>query len=464
VTTETVEAEHVRPVLVKTERVVGEAVREITVETQVGLDVPARQIVNIEARVVNLQAEVAEGAVVITGTLHKQIFFVELDPEARVRHHAEPVPFATSVTVPGAEPGMNVQVFPRVVDVEFELVNATRVRQAVVIQFFVKVHETAQLTVVTTDDPRKPLFKIERVLGEDVVPVVEVSPIELPLPAIKVRAVEVRVMDVEHQVVPGAVIVTGTLRKKVFFVGVDDIERAFEVEVPFTATAEIAEAEPGVQVQVQVTVGQVFVQLVGPTPTTQAIQRAALQVFVKVGRSEQFRLIEDTRGPLIKTERVIAEATRQVLVEHLKVFDMPARKVRNIDARVTVDRTEILPRKIVVQGVLDKQIFFVGSDDVVHHQREEVPFSTFVELPVRIEPRPGVEAQVTARVEFVDFRLLRPEEIPVPVPPLPCDRDPYVDPCVDDLFAGLMQKVILELFVKVGEVVQVRVRTVVRDP
>lgn len=48
--------------------------------------------------------------------------------------------------------------------------------------------------------------------------------------------------------------------------------------------------------------------------------------------------------------------------------------------RLEVD-IAILPDKVVITGTLHKQIFFVADDDIVHHMGEDIPFTTFVDLP-----------------------------------------------------------------------------------
>jgi hypothetical protein len=59
--------------------------------------------------------------VIITGTLHKQIFFVADDDI--VRHMGEDLNFTTFVDLPGIEPGDSINVMPVVEHVGFELID-----------------------------------------------------------------------------------------------------------------------------------------------------------------------------------------------------------------------------------------------------------------------------------------------------------------------------------------------------
>jgi hypothetical protein len=65
----------------------------------------------------------------------------------------------------------------------------------------------------------------------------------------------------------------------------------------------------------------------------------------------------------------------------------------------------LLPNKVVISGTLHKQIFFVADDDIVRHQGEDIPFSTFVDLP---GINPGDQVTITPVVEHVGYELTEP--------------------------------------------------------
>ncbi|MGE5594170.1 MAG: DUF3794 domain-containing protein, partial [Betaproteobacteria bacterium] len=74
-------------------------------------------------------------------------------------------------------------------------------------------------------------------------------------------------------------------------------------------------------------------------------------------------------------------------------FTLPMRalKIKDIRADVTNVSVEVIPDKVIVQGTIAKQVFFVGEDDIVHHFPEEMRFSALVEVP---GARPGMLVQV----------------------------------------------------------------------
>ena len=68
--------------------------------------------------------------------------------------------------------------------------------------------------------------------------------------------------------------------------------------------------------------------------------------------------------PLIRAEVVIGENTKQLLVERNVTLAIAAIKIRNINATIRDLTTDVIADKVVIQGVLHKQIFFVGEDEI----------------------------------------------------------------------------------------------------
>lgn len=94
--------------------------------------------------------------VIVSGTLHKQIFYVNKNDQ--VRHTSEDIPFTKMVELP--EPMMVdnkndvfIQFHNVDVDVNWELQRASRVHQTAVVQLTAKVVEDQQIFVVTCPRP-----------------------------------------------------------------------------------------------------------------------------------------------------------------------------------------------------------------------------------------------------------------------------------------------------------------------
>lgn len=431
--------------LLKLECVVGENTGEDSVESRILLNERAKKIADIQARLLDLSADVVDSQVMVQGILHKQIFFVGDDD--RVHHQAEDVPFAVFIDVPGAAAGMGALVQGRIAKLSHNLIDMQELSQRAILQFFVKVVEDCQLNVVL--DPKGPLCKAEVVVGETT----QVSPVEniveLERPAIKVRDVRVMLEDVAAEVAEDQVIFQGTLVKSIFFIATNNEEFFQEERVPFTGVAVIPGARPGNNVTLRPQILRVDKFL---TNGNQVRQRVIIAVFVKVTETTELNVAEDTTGPLVICKRVVAAGQKQVLQESLAELSLPAQKVQEIQARCQEISCEVIADKVIVQGVVHKQIFFVGPDDIVHHQAEDVPFTTFIEIP---GAEPMMSCQVQCEVEHISWHLLDPVE---------SDHgfrlaDPYLEDDEPATFARLLQKTVIRVVAAVAEDQQIHVRT-----
>ena len=105
---------------------------------------------------------------------------------------------------------------------------------------------------------------------------------------------------------------------------------------------------------------------------------------------------------------VIAETTAQVLVDDTITLPLAAEKIDEIVARVQDLRCFVIENKVIFQGTLHKQIFFVDTDGIVRHIGIDIPFSGFVDVP---GVPAGAACQLAARVVFIDFQLLTPTRL-----------------------------------------------------
>ncbi len=405
--------------LIRAEVVIGENTKQLLVERNVTLAIAAIKIRNINATIRDLTTDVIADKVVIQGVLHKQIFFVGEDNI--VHHQAEDIPFSTFVDVPGAEPGMNVQVSPVIETVIFNLLTPTIVHQKVVIEFFVKVTETRQLNLVTGDGP---LVRVDQVVGENTKQELFENFINLNTPAIKIDDITVVVRDITTHVIEDKVIIQGVIHKQIFFIGANNIEYHQGEDIEFSTFVDIPGASPGMDVVVNPTVEFVHFDL---RDSCTLLQKVVIEFFAKVTESIQVN-IQLGPGALLKLETVTGENTKQILVENVFCLPLPTIKIREIIASIRDLTTEVIEDKVIIQGILHKQIFFIANDNLEHHQAEDIPFSTFVDIP---GATPGMNVRVDSRIETILFEL----------------EDSNT----------LRQKVVIEFFIKVTETQQLSV-------
>lgn len=411
--------------LIKTPVVIGENVVQTMEVSDLPLVMTAIKVRDINATITELITDVITDKVIIQGIIHKQIFFVGTDNV--IHHQAEDVEFSTFVDVPGAEPGMDVLVEPTIEHIVSDLIlDGNVLHQKVVLQFFVKVLSVQQLIVETGTGP---LVKVERVIGENSVQTMINNEVTLAVPAVKIVDVTAEVIDLVADVIEDKVIIQGVIHKQLFYIGTDDIEHHQAEDIPFSEFVEIPGAEPGMNVQVHPNVEHIKQEL-SPDGTTVS-QEIVLELFVKVTETVQINVATGDDS-LVMLPEVIGENTKQILSETTVTLDQPAIKIKEIDAVFENLNTVVISDKVIVQGIIRKQIFFISEDNVELHQEENVPFSTFVEIT---GARPGMNVDVIPEISFIK---------------------PILSPAGD----VLTQKVIGDIFVKVTENIQFNVNEV----
>lgn len=416
--------------LIKIPLVIGENTKQIMEVQDRELDFAAQKIKHIDAHISEISCEVITNKVIVQGTVVKQLFYVGLDNI--VHHQNEEVHFSTFIDIPGLVPGMEAHVQPRVEFIKPKLLEGGKlVHQKMIIEIFVKVTQMSQIFVETANSG--PLLKIERVIGENQGQTLIERTVSLPNPAIKITQIDARVLECETEIIENKVIMQGIIEKQIFYIGEDNVEHHFHEEMSFSHFLDLPGAEAGMNVELIPTIEYIKPCLSADGLTLK--QEVVLELFVKVTETVQMHLML-CGDLLVKVPLVIGEETKQIMMENELVLAERALKIKEICAEVRALEVVTLTDKLIIQGILHKQIFYVGTDNLQYHQSEDVPFSTFIDLP---GAQGGMQADVTPIVEYLCPLLSESGEI-------------------------LKQKIVLEFFVKVTETVQLLIKSVEACP
>lgn len=357
----------------------------------------ALKVRNITGEIRDITTDVITDKVIIQGIVHLQIFFVLSDNI--VHHQAEDIPFSTFIDIPGAVPGMNVEVHPRIEAILHQLSSdGLSIHKKVVIEVFIKV---TQFTQVTPEFGNGPLLLLPRVIGEGTQQTLVENLFTLEFPAIKVSEIHGEIRDITTDVITDKVIVQGIVHKQIFFVDLDNVSRHQAEDVNFSLFIDIPGASPGQDVEVHPRIEEIIFELVSPT---QLRQKVIIEVFVKITEFVQEN-VQLGPGPLFKVEQVIGDRSKQTLVENVVTLEQPAEKVHEITGDIRNVTAEVIPDKVIIQGILHKQIFFIGPGGIEFHQGEDIPFSLFIDVP---GAEPGHNTHVQFIIEEILFHLENP--------------------------------------------------------
>lgn len=377
--------------LIKTEQVIGEGIKQKFVEET--KQVPGIKIVDIVPSVKNVRSIVKDGKVIVQGVLHKQIFFIGADG---LEHHlAEDIEFSELVDVEPVDPafpvvaGLNEQTHVFVENLIFEFdPNTGELIQKVILLIEVKVTETRQINI--TLNHLGPTIKVKVVVGEGIKQ--KFIREEKQIEAIKIVDIVPRLTNLRTHVKNGKVIVQGVLHKQIFFVGLDNIVHHLAEDIDFSEMVEImpvinACATDGDEAQDHSVIENLVFEF--DPDTGRLIQKVIVRLVEKVTTTQQIPVCISPYGTLIKAEVVVGEGVKQKFIEEVK--QIPAIKIVDIVPTLKDITSIVKEGKVIVQGVLHQQIFFVGIDGLVHHVAEDIDFSEMVEIEPLDPTKPVTE-------------------------------------------------------------------------
>lgn len=274
-------------------------------------------------------------------------------------------------------------------------------------------------------------FKVQHVVGENTTQVSLRSVVIFPVEVRKIMGVTAEVRSLQATPVENKVIVEGLFHKQIAWVsnvtaevgGINYLEDAvydMPVDERFTTFVDLPGVTPDSMIDVDARVE--FVDHTDiPDAATQGDewqQTVILEVHVRATESMEVDVITDVKVPKdsrirvikdkVKIEDVLGEAEEQVNV--MANINLPpgveAVKIKSADAEVRNITTEVLPNKVIIQGRLHKQVYYI---DATTRQMFEFSFdedfTTFVHLD-GIDP--STDVTVNATLEYVKFDLTSP--------------------------------------------------------
>lgn len=256
-------------------------------------------------------------------------------------------------------------------------------------------------------EPRYRLLRVDEVIGENRADFLVEQRIALDLPAVKVIDVHGAVTDLRAETLEDNVILQGTLFRQVYYVGEDGLIHYQHGDAAFEETVAVPGAKPGMNVQTLVRARESEHELLDGR---QLVEKVELQADVKVTRTVDVDILTDLAVPpgvqvatdTVDVEQVVGRGAVRHLLESAVRLAAPAERVTRVVADAGPTSVQVVADKVIVEGAVQKQVFYVGRDGMEYHQAEEAPFSAFLEVP---GARAGMQAQVEAGVEEVESEL-----------------------------------------------------------
>ena len=180
--------------LLKVERVIGDAKEREAIESEIALPFKIEKVFDVIANVIDVETEVREGGVVVTGNIDKQLFVVDKGTCIAMCRKL----FLSGICRCSWDPIRDERPVQVSTDCRNRLARQGNCSTNCYPEIFVKVTVTEQIEVVTDvrNDKivvKKELLKVDSVVGEDTIAETITRTVTLPITAKKIFAFFLRV-------------------------------------------------------------------------------------------------------------------------------------------------------------------------------------------------------------------------------------------------------------------------------
>lgn len=409
---------------IRVENVIGEAMKQVNFQREITLPVLAKKVESVDTKINNIEYKTIENKIIIEAVLHKQIYYVEC-VTGDVQEYSVPDERITEfVHLEGVMPDMDARVD---VDIEYCDVEAVdmagdndchrKFQQTCILRIRAKVFEIVDIDVITSVEgvgltPTYQTIYIDNVIGCGCEQYalsdnfIELKPGE-GFTVKKIKGIDAEIRDVDTKILPNKVVVKGKIHKQIYYVlspGGDVKET--HADVPFSVFVPVEGAREGATVTTDVRIEYVDSELVTKNGKQFVKETVVLEVCAKVTDRIRINIVTAVAGAEVETktlniESAIGRGMRQVNILADIVTPTPARKVARVDAELRDLTGEAIPNKVIIKGVLHKQIYYVSAvDDQLRELSVDEPFTEFIHIEGAQEDDMIVD--VKGRVEYVN--------------------------------------------------------------
>lgn len=399
--------------MLRVKSIIGETVSQMEINKTLSLEEPVKNIrdYNMDVIISSEETEVIEDRVMVKGLVYQQISWMNEDDVCK--QHEEDVEFTHYVDVPGAQPGMDVHVDARVVDVDF-MIDGRLVEEKKLLELNVKVFEGMQVNVVTDINcpdaqVKTNMFKAENMIGESTALAEIMKEYTFPEGVKTVKDVDVEVMIEKEgiEILTDQVIVKGTVYMDVYYVNEEDEMKHYDIEEPFVKYVKVLGTRAGMNGMVETQVENVEWEADGDQVKLEVV----LEVYTKVTECLQVSVVTDVEGEkitvdkeLLKLENMIGEHQKTCMLDGNIILYENAKEIMDVDQEIQIDyqNTSVLDDKVIVSGILCQQVYYVNEDDEVCQKTSKKEFTETLEVP---GAKPGMNAAIKMNIIDIDHKL-----------------------------------------------------------
>ena len=400
------------------EQLVGENAAQCSMSREIIIPGEVKRIKEVENEIVDVETEIAEGKVVVRGTLIQKIEYLNEEGNP-MEHHVEEE-FMVFVPFPEETGSEYVKVFPRVETVKHDEMikdmEKTILNQIVVMEvlalFLNNVKEEVILDVeeINIKKVKKEKISFDKLVGAEVAAITVDSEITLDEPAARIDSTNCKFEDLTTTTDFDKVAIQGSIIKQVFYLEEMSgslIEENFKDT--FSCDVEMAGVEPDMEVMVKPRVSKITHEI-NPQERDQVIQSVEITFYVQVKAVETIEIVCSVEGfelekGSLKTFQNIGETSDQLSLLGEIELDKAASKVSCPPESNIINLMVVVNEDIVeIQGTVKAKFSFVTEEDSqIERDEFEEDFSHKLAVPGIDQ---GMSVFVYPRVEKTNTMLL----------------------------------------------------------
>lgn len=410
---------------IKVQHIIGGGSTQVDINRNIQLPASIRKIVDIHTEIVELDYEIIPNKVIIKGALHKQIYYVEEGGYVVKEFTVMREEFTDFVHVHGARPDMEALLDGHVLFVNTSPASGdfptSMLYQAAVLAVDVRVVECMTLDVVTDcygeglAVQRAP-FSVECLVGDGCKQATIAAEHILNSPARKIFDMQAVCRNVDYEILPGRVIVRGSIHKQIFYVDAeDDTVQAQDIDHEFSVVVDVPGATPEMEAYIRCRLELCEAKLVGSSSTLVKAS-CILQVSVKVTQLTRMNIVTAVEGAQvdrcrIRVEDIVGKKCHQENVNQTIDVNAPedvngilVKQAKNLTANIRDVSYEKVMNKVIIKGVIHVQAYYVscGPEQELRETSSDIPFTTVVHFDCIDE---NTMIRVRERVEYTDAKV-----------------------------------------------------------
>lgn len=364
-------------------------------------------IIQSKERVVQENVRTESGRVYVDGFMEVSILYMDDTRERQIHRLDVKIPFEESFAVEGLETGETVRLHHETEDLNVSLINSRKLAVRGLLSFSASVDEIYDMsaavetqTKIRTCERRKKLELMQlEVQNKDILRLKEEMPLapnkpnirEILWENIQMRSCRTRVMD-------GKIAVQGKLFLFVLYRAEDEKESVqwMEYSVPFEGEVACGECSPDMVPDIEVTPAQMELSAKEDTDGELRLLHldGVLELEIRLYGNEEAEILEDVFSPDQELELSVSDEVYESLVMRNeskckaggKIRIQPARprilQICNCNGSIKVDKAEIVPGGIQIEGAIPASILYISADDAMPFAILDgiVPYSHLVEV------------------------------------------------------------------------------------